>query len=152
MTRQDATIDAGSEVRLHLSLSLADGTSVFSTFDEEPLHLVIGDGTLSAGLEKPLHGMQEGDEKIHLLAAGEAYGARDENNVHPVPRADFPPDMELTEGTVVGFAAPDGSEVAGAVVSLGSRSVEVDFNHPLAGRELFYRVRVLSIADRESKG
>jgi len=152
MAEPGTGIDIGSEVHLHLSLVLPEGRLVLSTFDEEPLHLVIGDGTLSAGLEAPLHGMREGEEQTRFLAAGEGFGPRDEGNIHPIARADFPVQMELEEGLIVGFTAPNGSEVAGAVVRLGDESVEVDFNHPLAGRELIYRVRILAVTNRKTAG
>ncbi|MEL0583444.1 MAG: hypothetical protein AAES65_00980 [Candidatus Thiodiazotropha sp. (ex. Lucinoma kazani)] len=61
------------------------------------------------------------------------------------PRADFPPDMELEEGLVIGFDTPTGEELSGIVLEAEEDTVKVDFNHPLAGREITFEVEILSV-------
>jgi FKBP-type peptidyl-prolyl cis-trans isomerase SlpA len=132
-------------VVLHYSLSLADGTPVDTTRGGDPLAFVVGDGTLDVGLEARLHGLAAGDRATLFLAAGEAFGVRDPTAVHVLPRAEFPPAMTLEPGTVVGFTAPSGLEVAGTVLSADEVGVRVDFSHPLAGRALVFEVEVLAV-------
>lgn len=138
-------ITRGSLVALHLALTLGDGTQALSTFGEDPVRLHIGDGTLDPGLEEPLLGLTAGTGFDILLPAGQAYGRRDEENLHWMDRADFSPELELAVGSIVQFTTPGGHELAGSIVQLDAERALVDFNHPLAGRELWYRVKILSV-------
>jgi FKBP-type peptidyl-prolyl cis-trans isomerase SlpA len=130
---------------MSLTLSLADGTVVDTTEGEEPLTLTIGDGSLHASLERLLTGLAAGDTVHRRLAPEDAYGPRDPTNVHLLPRSDFPSDMALAPGVIVGFTTPAGHEVAGTVIELADDGVRVDFNHPLSGREIEIAVRILGV-------
>jgi len=147
-----SAIAIGSHVTLHLSLTLADGTEALSTFAEEPMTLVVGDGTLSQGLELALYGLKAGDAETLELAPGQAFGGRDESLIQTLPRSDFPADIALETGLVIGFATPSGEEMAGLVRKLEGDQVEVDFNHPLAGRPVMLRVEILSVKGRSRQG
>lgn len=143
-------ITESSTVTLHLSLSLEDGTLAESTFDSEPFTFVMGDGSLDHGLELGLYGLKAGETQRLLLEPGQAFGPRVQENVHVMSRTAFGDEFELEEGLIVGFEAPDGEEVAGAIVELGSDTVTVDFNHPLAGRKIIFDVEIIDVqpADR----
>ena len=136
----------GSQVSLHLSLSLPDGTEAVSTFGEEPLSLVMGDGTLLPGMEMALYGLSAGDEQTLTLEPHQAYGFHDEQMTHELPRSDFG-DHEPEAGHIMAFATPGGDETPGLVLEVHDDKVKVDFNHPLAGREVVFRVQVLEVAN-----
>jgi FKBP-type peptidyl-prolyl cis-trans isomerase SlpA len=68
------------------------------------------------------------------------------NNVQIFKRADFAADMELAEGLVISFADANQSELPGVVSSFDEQEVVVDFNHPLAGQTLAFKVEILSVA------
>ena len=80
-----------------------------------------------------------------LPPAGQAYGLRDEENIHWLPLTDFPPGLELSRGSIVHFTTPGGQELAGSILELEAEQAKVDFNHPLAGRDLWYRVKILAV-------
>ncbi len=130
---------------MHYTLSLKDGTVVDSTEGEGPLGLRIGDGTLDAGLEKLLVGMRAGGKRSFRISPGGAFGEPEPANVHSMDRSEFPAGMQLKEGVVVGFTTPSGEEVAGTLMEVMDSSVLVDFNHPLAGRELDFEVEIISV-------
>ena len=138
-------VDAGSTVTLHLSLMLEDGTVAESTFDDEPLTFVMGDGTLVHGLELALYGLRSGDTQRLALYPDQAFGRHDPERIHRLPRAGFPADMELTPGSIIAFDTPEGEEIAGTVLSLDDRTVEVDLNHPLAGRRIVFDVEIIDV-------
>jgi len=138
-------IDVASTVTLHLSLTLEDGTVAESTFEAEPLTFTMGDGTLVHGLELALYGLVPGDVQRLELYPEQAFGLRDPANIHAVPRADFDPAITLEPGVIVGFETADGDELAGAILSLDEDSVEVDFNHPLAGHTLVFDVEIIDV-------
>ena len=75
-------ISDGSQVVMHFSLSLDDGTEVISTFEGEPISFAIGDGTLEPALEATLLGGKAGEEKIQLLSGNDIYGAWDLSLIH----------------------------------------------------------------------
>ncbi len=138
-------ISPESTVTLHLSLTLEDGTVAESTFDDEPLTFILGDGTLVEGLELGLYGLRPGDTQRLSLFPEQAFGLRDPEKVHRLPRADFPAEMALEPGCIIGFDTPEGEELPGMIVSTDDTSVEVDFNHPLAGRVVIFDVEIIDV-------
>ncbi|MCC7516060.1 MAG: peptidylprolyl isomerase, partial [Pseudomonadales bacterium] len=73
------------------------------------------------------------------------FGVRREENLKRVPRERFANDIALTEGLVVSFGAAEGGELPGIVHRLMGEMVEVDFNHPLAGRDLVFDVAIVAV-------
>jgi FKBP-type peptidyl-prolyl cis-trans isomerase SlpA len=144
-------ITIGSRVTMHFSLKLADGMLVESSFDDQPLSFVVGDGTLDRGLELALIGLREGDHQVLTLMPGQAFGMRDENAIQLVEKTRFPEGMQLKPGQIVGFSGPDGEEIAGAVLEVHDQQVKVDFNHPLAGREIVFECLILQVTNPESE-
>lgn len=140
-----AVIGPGREVTLHYRMRLEDGTVVDET-EAEPLTFTVGDGTLIPGLESFLTGLAAGAEERFLIAPEEAFGLRDPDNVHTLARSEFPAEMPLEPGTVIGFSTPSGEELPGMVVEADADRVMVDFNHPLAGHQLTFEVRVVAVA------
>ena len=139
------TIGPGSEVLMHFTLSLADGTVADSTDEGEPLQFVMGDGTLIEGLELVLYGLKKGDRQCLSIEPRDAFGFPDEENIHTMPRSEFPAEMQLEAGLIISFTTPSGEEVPGAIRELKDDEVVVDFNHPLAGNEIIFDVEILEI-------
>lgn len=142
----DATIAPSAHVRLHLSITLADGTEALSTFDADPLELTIGDGTLTPSLEQCLIGLGPGEDHQILASGNDIYGPHDPNKVHRIDRGDLPDDFEPAAGQVLTFSAPGGQETPATLIAVEEDAVEVDFNHPLSGKSLSLIVRVLDVA------
>jgi len=144
-------IAPGSQITMHFSLILSDGTEAASTFGDEPTTFVMGEGALSEGLELCLYGLVAGDEQSLTLEPDQAFGPRDESKIHPMPRSNFDADMELEPGLVIGFTTPDGQELAGIVLEIQEQEVLIDFNHPLAGNEVVFKVEILAVEAPEKK-
>ncbi|SBS30897.1 FKBP-type 16 kDa peptidyl-prolyl cis-trans isomerase [Marinomonas spartinae] len=138
-------VTADSRVTLHFELSLEDGQVVDSNFDQAPAQFVFGDGNLLPAFEEVLIGMQAGDEASFVMSPEKAFGAHNENNIQRIPRSQF--SMDLEEGMVVSFADAANNELPGVIAEIGDQDVTVDFNHPLAGRSLTYRVRVVAVEE-----
>jgi FKBP-type peptidyl-prolyl cis-trans isomerase SlpA len=145
-------ISPGSRVTLHFSLRLSDGMLVESSFDDEPLTFVMGDGSLDHGLEVALYGLAPGARQTLTLMPGQAFGQRDEAAVQLVPRHSFPDDMQLEPGQIIAFSGTDGEPLPGALLEIGPDKVQVDFNHPLAGREIIFEVHVLAVENPSGGG
>lgn len=142
-------IAPGRRVKLHYRITLEDGTVADSSFDDEPLEFVVGDGTLQQGLEQVLLGLTAGQRRRFELAPWEAFGYADPEAVQVLPRSQFPPQMALAPGSVVAFTTPGGEEIAGIVKALDAESVTVDFSHPLAGHDLVFEVEILEVGDAQ---
>lgn len=138
-------IETGSRVSLHFSLRLADGMVAESSFDDEPLTFVLGDGSLDQALEYALLGLKPGDRQVLTLDPGQAFGSRDAEAIQWLATDQFPQGMQLDIGEVIGFSDPEGVEVAGIILEHDGQRVKVDFNHPLAGREIEFEVEILSV-------
>ena len=139
------TIGPGSEVLMHFTLSLADGTVADSTREGEPLRFVMGDGSLIEGLELVLYGLKQGDQQCLSIEPRDAFGFPDEENIHTMARSEFPEDIQLEVGQIIGFTTPSGEEVPGAIMEIKDEEVVVDFNHPLAGHEVIFDVEILEV-------
>ena len=144
-------IGPNCKVELHFSLKLADtGELVDSTFEKKPAELVIGDGNLPAAFEAVIHGMKAGERKIERIEPKDGFGQHNPSNVQKISKDQFDPSVELSEGLVVSFKDKAKSELPGVVAAIDDKMVTVDFNHPLAGRELEFEVEILSVAPAET--
>jgi len=139
------SISVGCRVTMHYALRLADGMEADSSFGDEPATFIMGDGTLDKGLELALYGLRPGNHQALTLMPGQAFGMRSEEAVKWVDRAAFPADMVPKSGQIVGFADEQGQEIPGAVLEVNDDQVKVDFNHPLAGREIGFEVQILEV-------
>lgn len=138
-------VGEGTQVKLHFELLLEDGKAVDSTFDKEPATLSIGDGNLPEGFESCLYDLQAGDQKTFTVLPEKAFGQHNPSNVQQLSRTDFSNIDELKEGMIVGFADKAGGELPGVIAEIGEKQITVDFNHPLAGRTLTFKVEVIDV-------
>lgn len=137
-------IQEGDRVRLHFALHLESGEEVDTTRRGDPAMLTIGDGNLLPGFEAVLMGMQAGDDAQILLEPDEAFGQHRLENVQTLRRDRFGADIVLEEGLLVSFSGP-GGELPGVVREVMEDHVEVDFNHPLAGRRIVFDVSIIDV-------
>jgi FKBP-type peptidyl-prolyl cis-trans isomerase SlpA len=141
----DLAVGPGTEVTLHFALSLEDGSLIDSNFESEPVTFVMGDGNLLPGFEEVLVGLQAGDERSFVIPPEKGFGVHNPVNIQEFPRKQFPEDMELAEGLVLSFADAQQNELPGVVRAFDGDTVTVDFNHPLAGRDIAFKVRIIDV-------
>lgn len=142
----ELAIGPGTQVTLHFAIKMADGTLVDSTFDGSPATFSVGDGNLLPGFEQALMGLCAGDEKEFPISPEQGFGQRNPNNIQEIPKNSFADDIELEEGLMVSFADAQQAELPGVVAEVNDDVVKVDFNHPLAGRDLIFEVRIIAVA------
>ena len=150
-TETEALLAPGRAVELHLEVRFQDGFVALSTFDADPIACIVGDGTLTPAFESTLLGLAPGSETYVVAHGSELFSPYDEANIHWMERDDFPPDIEPVPGLVVAFETPGGHETSGVVLTAEGDRVQVDFNHPFAGRSLTIRVRLLSVAESKPR-
>ncbi len=140
------------QVTMHFTLCLADGEVVDSTVGKQAATFVIGDGNLLPGFEKPLFGLKGGDKRSIVIPPEQGFGEHRDDNVQKFKRDLFKHIMSvesLEPGVVVNFADAGKSEVPGVIQQVLDDYIVVDFNHPLAGKELMFQVEILEVTDPE---
>ncbi|WP_305856305.1 FKBP-type peptidyl-prolyl cis-trans isomerase [Balneatrix alpica] len=137
-------IGPGTKVTLHFALKLADGAVVDSNFEGQPATFTVGDGSLLEGFERVLFGLAAGDEQEFVLTPEHAFGQWNPANVQQFPRKQFA-DLPLELGLVLSFADANKGELPGVIAEIGEERVKVDFNHPLAGKDIHFSVRILQV-------
>jgi FKBP-type peptidyl-prolyl cis-trans isomerase SlpA len=145
-----AVVNAGSFLTLRYRLAGPDGRTLVDTFAEQPATLSLGTGQLAPALEQRLIGLTEGSEAAFDLAPGEAFGERNPQLLQRVARSLLrehgDADAEYTSGDVIEFPTPDGAgRYAGVVRECADEWLLVDFNHPLAGQAVSFRVHLLGV-------
>ena len=138
-------IQENSTVSIRYELLLDDGTEVESNVDNDPLVFEMGDGTLTEGMELALLGQTKNSSISVALPPEQAYGYPDENKIHSMPASDFPGDLKPEPGQVIAFDGPDDEEIIGTILEINNGEVSVDFSHPLAGRTLIFKAKILDI-------
>jgi FKBP-type peptidyl-prolyl cis-trans isomerase SlpA len=143
-TKPRAPIGPGTRVTLTFTLGLETGETVDSTGDK-PANFVIGDGNLLPGFEQALFGMKAGEATELKIAAEDAFGEPNEDNVQRIKRSSFQSNMALTEGLMMSFSDAQNTELPGVIVGIDDDYVDVDFNHPLAGKTILFDVAIVDV-------
>jgi len=141
---QNLTIQDDAVVSLEYTLQV-EGEIVDSTGEDEHIQFIQGHGQIIPGLESQLYGMSSGESKEVTVPAEEAYGVLDEDALGTVPLDEFPPDMPLEKGVALQLRDEDGEVFDAYVESVNKKTVEINLNHPLAGKELHFSVKVLDL-------
>lgn len=134
-----------SRVRLHYSIALEDGTIADTTQSESPLEIELGTGVLHPNLEQLLLGRMTGNKDVVTLSPDEGFGKWDSDLVQTLPRCDFPEDMTVSPGHIIGFKTPGGDEVPGTILAVEKNAIILDFNHPLSGHTLTVGLEILEV-------
>lgn len=140
-----AQVKKGDRVKFNYALKLKDGKIVESNMGAAPLEITVGKGKAIKGLENGLIGMSPGQTKTVVVKPADGYGAKDAGLVWMVPAAELPAGTIAAVDTEVGFARADGSRVEGRIAKIDGDTVTIDGNHPLAGRNLTFDIKLVSI-------
>ena len=139
-------VEVNKVVSVHYTGSYTDG-EVFDTSEgREPLLFLVGHGQMITGFEQEMLGAEIGEKREFTLTPEKAYGMRDESAIQKIPKGQFPDDMQLVPGMVLG-AQSDRGPVQFSVVSIDGDEVTVDFNHQMAGMTLRFSVEVVGIRE-----
>lgn len=139
------SVAPNTKITLHFSIQLASGELVDSTRDKKPATFVFGDGNLLPNFEKLLLGLKLGDRRSFILPAKKAFGDYNPENEQAIPRTQFSNDLTLQTGLLIAFADASGEELPGLVKSINERFVLIDFNHPLAGKEIIFEAEIITL-------
>jgi len=139
-------------VRYELRLNGKDGEIVESVDEAKPFTFIYGTGYMLEKFEEKLKGMTESETYEFMLTSDEAYGQRNEENMAEIPMSAFEANGKVEEGLLaIGNYIPlrdeAGNHYNGKVLSVTEEMVKLDFNHPLAGENLYFTGAILLIRE-----
>lgn len=135
---------AGNTVRVHYKGTLSDYTEFDSSEGGDPLEFSVGAGQVIVGFDAAVTGMEVGETKTVTIPALEAYGVHDPENVLVVGSDQIPPGADLSVGDPLEVGI-EGGTVMVRVTELTDDSVTLDANHPLAGEDLTFELKLAEI-------
>jgi FKBP-type peptidyl-prolyl cis-trans isomerase SlyD len=145
---EDMLVSDNLVVSMSYELSV-DGEVIDSSKDieGEVIAFIQGLGQIIPGLEKALYGMKVGESKQVTISPEGAYGELDEQAFVWIPREDFPDSIPLELGTVFEMREENGDTHLARIAELEEERVQVDLNHPLAGKELAFEITIVDLRD-----
>ena len=138
-------IKKGNKIKVEYEGTFEDGT-VFdsSKYHDEPLEFEVGAGQIIPGFEEAVLGMDCGEEKEFKLNPNNAYGQYDPELIHKVSRDQMP--VNVVPGSILVATLPNGVQTPVKVTEVTDEGVTIDMNHPLAGKILSFKIKILDIA------
>ena len=139
------TAKQGDTVRVHYSGKLDDGTVFDTSESRDPLEFTIGNNQVILGFEQAVVGMDLGETKTTTVSAGQAYGARDEKRVVVMSRERLPQQTKPEIGQRIQVGTKNNQKIDVIITKVSESSVTFDANHPLAGQDLTFEIRLLEV-------
>lgn len=139
-------------VTYQLSVDSSDGEVVETVKEDKPLTFLYGVGNMLEKFEENISGLQEGDTFNFKIDCDEAYGQASEEAVVDLPINIFEIEGKidyelLKEGNYIPMQDQQGNRLDGIVLEVGDEQVKMDFNHPLAGDDLYFSGKVVEIRE-----
>ncbi len=140
--------EKGDTVKVEYEGKLENGEIFDSTekHNNEPLEFKIGAGQMIPGFDKAVEGMSVGETKTITLKPSEAYGDMKDYLIRDIPNESLPKNMKFEKGVMIGMTMPNGINLKAKVVAVNKKSIKVDMNHPLAGKTLTFKVKLVEVS------
>lgn len=137
-------VKKGDKIKVEYTGSFESG-EVFDASERhgQPLEFVAGAGMVVPGFDVAVIGMEVDEEKTVTLKPEDAYGMPNEQAIQKVPKENFP--AEAKEGMMIGVPLPNGQQIPAKIVKIDEKEVTLDMNHPMAGKTLVFKIKVVEI-------
>jgi FKBP-type peptidyl-prolyl cis-trans isomerase SlyD len=143
-------VEKDKAVSFHYTLKNAEGEQMETSREKDPMSYLHGANNIIPGLEKAMEGRSINDEFSVTIQPEEAYGVRNESNVQRVPLKRLKGVGKVSVGQVLNLQTDKG-QVQVTVLKVGRFNVDVDGNHPLAGRELTFDVEITDVREASAE-
>lgn len=124
---------------------IVDDDELESTDDGQPIQFIQGLGQIIPGLEEELYGMEVGDSKTVNVVSEEGYGEVDPDARQKVKQEEFSEDVPLEVGTFLDLRDSEDNVLSAQIVEKDEDTVTLDFNHPLAGKDLVFEITIADV-------
>lgn len=139
-----AAIHDGSTVAFDYTLTV-DGKVVDTSAGRVPLEYTQGDGKMIPGLARQMEGLKAGDERDIVVKPEEAYGSPDPSALREVPLSRLPKDPKPEVGMLLQLKTKEGRVFPARIAEVKKDTAVIDMNHPLAGKTLNFKIKVVSV-------
>lgn len=138
-------VKKGDTVKVHYTGKFEDGTVFDSSRERGPLEFTIGDGRIIPGFEEALTGMSLTDSKTVKIPFDKAYGPYHDELCMEVEKNQFPPHINPQIGQQLQIPRSDGQTVMFVITHITEKTITLDSNNPLAGKDLIFDLQVVEI-------
>ncbi len=139
-------VEDGKNIFIEYTLKLEDGNVVDTNEGSSPMTFIHGEGQIVPGLEKELTGMKKGESKHIVVKPEEGYGNVRKDALREVPKEKIPEDARKAGSQIQGRTAR-GRVIPLTVKEVKDNTIILDYNHPLAGKTLYFDVKIVDIQD-----
>jgi len=136
----------GDKVKVHYTGRLNDGSEFDSSKDREPLEFEIGSQQVISGFEDAVVGLKTGESVTVNIPSDNAYGPRVDEMVLKIEKEKLPPDFNPELGQQFQLPQQNGQNVVVTVTDISDTQIELDANHPLAGKDLTFDIQLVEIS------
>lgn len=142
-------VKKGDTVKVDYTGTLEDGT-VFDSSEKQgkPLEFEVGAGKIIKGFDEAVVGMEKGGEKEITMEPAKAYGDHNPQLIQKVPREQLPKEQELKPGMMLGVTLPNGTQIPAKITKIDEKEATLDLNHPLAGKTLKFKIKIVEIKSK----
>jgi peptidylprolyl isomerase len=140
-----AKVKSGDTVKVHYHGKLNDGSTFDSSEGREPLEFEVGSGSVIAGFDNGVTGMEVGEKKTVNIPVDEAYGQKQDDLLMEFPRDRFPTDLQPEVGMQLNMSNGAGQNFPVVITEVREDTVMLDANHPLAGEDLVFDLELVEI-------
>ncbi len=142
-------IEKDRAVRFHYTVGEVGQPATESSNGGEPLSILIGHGNIIPGLEKAMEGREAGETFSVDVPAAEAYGDRREGLTQRIPKKHFG-NQKLEPGMQVVLQTNFGPRAV-TIEKIGLTAVDVDLNHPMAGKDLHFDIEIVDVREASAE-
>ena len=141
------TAKANDKVKVHYKGMLENGQVFDSSEGKGPLEFTAGEGKVIPGFDKGVLGMEVGEEKEVKIECKDAYGEKNPDLIKKIPKDSLPEDSrdKIAPGMILAMQTPTGQQVPVKVEEVSEEDFTIDLNHPLAGQNLNFKIKVVDI-------
>ena len=136
-------IKKGDKVKIDYTGTFDDGTVFDTSEGKQPIEFEAGSGMVIKGFDEAVIGMEAGEEKDVKIKPEEGYGQQNPQLIQKTPKDKLPKDPEPKIGMMLGIGTPDGKQMQARITEVSDTEVTIDLNHPLAGKTLNFKIKVV---------
>lgn len=137
-------VENGKKVTFHFTLTV-DEKVIQTSEGKEPMSYTHGSGQIIPGLATEIEGLNEGEEKSIMVSAKDAYGKVNPDAFKELPKSSLPEGLTPEKEMMLQINTPEGQTIPARISEVKEASIVIDLNHPLAGKDLQFDVKVVSI-------
>ena len=139
-------VKKGDKIKVDYTGSLDNGTVFDTSEGKQPLEFEVGAGKIIKGFDNAVIGMEKDQEKEIKLKPEEAYGNPNPELVKKIPKTVLPKDQEPKPGMMILMKTKEGHQIPARITGVADNDITIDLNHPLAGKNLNFKIKVVDIS------